>query len=115
MFKADTIYSLHALQIARINEYLENFSAIIKSSSSVFLQVKLFIGVTFINTWHIYKDQCFFKWFLWKTDYGSTIPGFCVQINVFSPSLSLSLSVSLSLSLSLSISHLSLVQYAQLW
>lgn len=59
LLKADTLYSLHVLQIARINEYLENFSSVtVKSSNSLCLLVKLFTGKILINTWHIYKDQC---------------------------------------------------------
>ena len=49
-----------------------------------------------------YLQRPVLQWFLWKTDYGSTISGFHVQINAF-------------LSLSLSLSLMSLVQYAQLW
>jgi hypothetical protein len=66
MLRADTLYSLDALQIAQINEHLENFSSVVvvTSSNSMFLQVKLFTGIKFINAWHIYRQQVF-QWCLW--------------------------------------------------
>jgi hypothetical protein len=76
MLKAHTIYSLHDLQIARINEYLENFSSVIISSNTMFLQVKLFIGVTL--THGIFTKTSYSMVPL--EDNGSTIPGFHAQI-----------------------------------
>jgi len=105
LLKADTLYSLHVLQIARINERLENISSVVvKSSNSVFLHLKLFTGIIFINSWHIYKDQCCNGFYGRQTTVHPSLVFMCRLMLFFR-----------SLFHSLSFSHLSLVQYAQLW